>query len=90
MKEKSLVFIIGMLVGAIIASGAFLIINNSISKNNGIRKDMQMPNMENFNQDDMKSIKGNREGKDINKNDGTTPTEMPNGEQPFEMNNLNN
>ena len=88
MKEKSLVFIIGMLVGAIIASGAFLIINNSISKNNGIRKDMQMPNMENFNQDDMKNIKGNREGKDFNKNDGTTPTEMLNGEELSEINNI--
>lgn len=78
MKEKTLMFIIGLLVGAIITAGVFLVINNSISKNNEFRKDMQMPNMENFNQDDMKNIKGNREGKDFNKNDGTTPTEMDN------------
>ena len=67
MKEKILPFFIGLLVGAIIATGGFLIYQNN-NKNqgpggmNGERPQMMQQNR--------------------NSTDGNTPPSLPNGEQP--------
>ena len=54
MKDKIILFVIGVLVGAVIATGAFLVYSNFSCKNNN--RDMQMrdgnpPSMPNDNND---------------------------------------
>lgn len=66
MKEKIIIFIIGVLVGAVLATGAFFIYTKVSSNNNAITttQNGQMPS-------------GNPP--DMN---GEQPPEMPNGEKP--------
>ena len=68
MKGKILPFIIGLLVGAIIATGGFLIYQNN-NKHQG---------PEGMNGERPKMI----QRQDGNSTDGNTPPELPNGEKP--------
>ena len=95
MKEKILTLIIGALIGAIITTGVFLIIN----KNNDNTNQMQngrtnmMRNGE-FNPENMKGGKGQKNvdsnstqnSEDSLKDDMKEPPEMPDGEAPMENN----
>ena len=68
MKEKILPFIIGLLIGAIIASAGFVIYNKTNNKN---KHDFRgAPPQMNQSQD--------------SNNSGGTPPELPNGEKPSE------
>lgn len=70
MKNKILPFIIGLLIGAIIASAGFVIYNKTNNKN---KHDFRgTPPKMNQSQD--------------SNNDGGTPPELPNGEMPSENN----
>ncbi len=71
MKGKILTFIIGLLVGAIIATGGFLIYKNN-NKHQG-------PGGMNGERPQMMQQNGNS-------TDGNTPPSIPNGEQPNEKN----
>ena len=71
MKNKILPFIIGLLIGAIIASTGFVIYNKSNKKN---KHDFRgTPPQMNQSQD--------------SNNDGGTPPELPNGEKPEDSSN---
>ena len=67
MKGKILTFIIGLLVGAIIATGGFLIYQNN-NKHQGPEK--------------MNGERPRMMQQDGNSTDGNTPPSLPNGEQP--------
>ena len=68
MKEKILPFIIGLLVGAIIATGGFLIYQKNNKHQGPGRMNGERPQM-------MQKQNGNSK-------DGNTPPALPNGEQP--------
>ena len=68
MKEKILPFIIGLLVGAIIATGGFLIYQKNNKHQGPGRMNGERPQM-------MQRQNGNS-------TDGNTPPALPNGEQP--------
>lgn len=66
MKEKIIIFIIGLLVGAVLATGAFLIYTK-VSSNNNIATTTQNGQMPSGNPPEM---------------NGQEPPKMPNGEKP--------
>lgn len=68
MKGKILPFIIGLLVGAIIATGGFLIYQKNNKHQGPGRMNGQRPQM--------------MQRQDGNSTDGNTPPALPNGEQP--------
>lgn len=68
MKGKILPFIIGLLVGAIIATGGFLIYQKNNKHQGPGRMNGQRPQM--------------MQRQDGNSTDGDTPPALPNGEQP--------
>ena len=73
MKGKILPFIIGLLVGAIIATGGFLIYQKNNKHQGPGRMNGQRPQM-------MQRQDGN--STNANSTDGNTPPALPNGEQP--------
>ncbi|MBR0428417.1 MAG: hypothetical protein IJK18_09535 [Clostridia bacterium] len=78
MKAKILPFIIGLLVGAIIATGGFLIYQKNNKHQGPGRMNGQRPQM-------VQRQDGNStDGKSTNANstDGNIPPALPNGEQP--------
>ena len=68
MKGKILPFVIGLLVGAIIATGGFLIYQKNNKHQGPGRMNGQRPQM--------------MQRQDGNSTDGNTPSALPNGEQP--------
>mgnify|MGYP003571488704 CR=1 FL=1 len=72
MKDKTLTFIIGMLIGAIIASAGFILYLKT-NKKETTNDVVQNTNFEGIPQRD--------HGKNFNQN-GETPPEFPNGEMP--------
>lgn len=67
MKEKAIIFLVGLLLGAIISTASiyvYSVANNS----NGMDMKMQMPNED-------------RGQGGMMENDGNTPPEIPNGNQ---------
>ncbi len=68
MKEKILPFIIGLLVGAIIATGGFLIYQKNNKHQGPGRMNGERPQM--------------MQRQDRNSTDTNTPPTLPNGEQP--------
>ena len=68
MKGKILPFIIGLLVGAIIATGGFLIYQKNNKHQGPGKMNGQRPQM--------------MQRQDANSTDGNTPPALPNGEQP--------
>ena len=73
MKEKILPFIIGLLVGAIIATGGFLIYQKNNKHQGPGRMNGERPQM---------MQRQNGSSTDGNSTDGNTPPALPNGEQP--------
>lgn len=73
MKGKILPFVIGLLVGAIIATGGFLIYQKNNKHQGPGRMNGQRPQM-------MQRQDGN--STNANSTDGNTPPALPNGEQP--------
>ena len=73
MKEKILPFIIGLLVGAIIMAGGFLIYQKNNKHQGPGRMNGERPQM---------MQRQNRSSTDGNSTDGNTPPALPNGEQP--------
>lgn len=84
MKEKIIYLIIGILVGAIIATSGFLIYSKTISKNNGNPPEMMQMNENGQNQP---PSNGNM-GEPPAKPDGENGQEPP--EKPEDSNNINN
>lgn len=68
MKGKILPFVIGLLVGAIIATGGFLIYQKNNKHQGPGKMNGQRPQM--------------MQRQDANSTDGNTPPALPNGEQP--------
>ncbi len=75
MKEKILLFIIGVLVGGIIATGAFYVYSKSTSDCS-----TEVTEQGNF---DRSGMRGGQMG------ENGQPPEMPNGERPGDANNSN-
>lgn len=65
MKEKVIIFLVGLLLGAIISTGSIYIYTIANNHNNGNNVNIKMPN-DNKNQGGMMD------------NNGTTPPEIPN------------
>lgn len=78
MKGKILPFIIGLLVGAIIATGGFLIYQKNNKHQGPGRMNDQRPQMV------QRQYGNSTDGKSTNANstDGNTPPALPNGEKP--------
>lgn len=79
MKDKILVFIIGLLVGAIITAGGFLI----YEKNNPRATQSEETNTQTTENFDRRMPGGQRPSGEMP--DGEVPPEMPNGEAPADM-----
>ena len=75
MKEKIIVFIIGVLVGAVLATGAFFIYTKVSSSNNTTEQTQQI----NGERPEMNGEKPSGERPEMN---GEAPPELPNGEKP--------
>lgn len=83
MKEKMILFVIGILVGAIISTGAFLVCTKTINSNDCSKNKMQMPGGPNMQQNGQ-----NQNGQGPNRNQNGQPPEKPNNDN--ENNNQNN
>ena len=79
MRDKILVFIIGLLVGAIITAGGFLI----YEKNNPRATQSEETNTQTTENFDRRMPGGQRPSGEMP--DGEVPPEMPNGEAPADM-----
>ena len=79
MKDKILVFIIGLLVGAIITAGGFLI----YEKNNPRATQSEETNTQTTENFDRRMPGGQRTSGEMP--DGEVPPEMPDGEAPADM-----
>lgn len=74
MKEKIIVFIIGVLVGAVLATGAFFIYTKVSSSNNATEQTQQI----NRERPEMNGEMSSGERPEMN---GEQPPELPNGEK---------
>lgn len=78
MKEKILTLVIGILIGAILATGGFLIYNKTNSKNNVNHRGERPQMMQNGNGDGMRTPPNMQNGSNQgNGNNMETPPEKP-------------
>lgn len=70
MKDKILYLILGILIGAVITAGCFLV----FSKNQAPQMNGERPDMSNMSEEDMKKFRGQRpDGEPGDQNTNTTP-----------------
>lgn len=88
MKDRIILFIIGLLLGAVIATGAFFVYTKATTCNNSNNTQMQMPGGE------PPSMENGQENSNGNSNSKGQPPEKPSGESTQnngqENNNQNN
>lgn len=87
MKDKIIIFFIGLLVGAVISTGAFYVYSTTAKKcDNSTNQTMQMPG-------GAPSMNNNQNGNSSNNSNGNSnsqPPEMPNNNNSSSGNNNNN
>ena len=74
MKEKIVIFVIGLLLGSVISTGAFLVYTKTSHSHNQGHQQMQLPN---GSPPMMQNNKGNQNNQN---NQNNQPPSMPNGE----------